>query len=150
MRPAVERRCRAPGRVRGGTLTPLNPVQLDRAAGALVGLAAGDALGAGYEFESVVPDPPRMIGGGLGGWDPGEWTDDTQMAICIAEVTATGDFDLAAIAGQFLYWFGRHPPDVGNQTRAVLGPYRSGDDLTAIAAAHYERNPRNAAGNGSL
>ncbi|HUS23012.1 MAG TPA: ADP-ribosylglycohydrolase family protein, partial [Aeromicrobium sp.] len=122
----------------------------DRAAGALVGLAAGDALGAGYEFESVVPDPPRMIGGGLGGWDPGEWTDDTQMAVCIAEVTASGSVDLAAIGGQFLYWYGGHPPDVGNQTRAVLGAYRSGDDLTAIAAAHYERNPRNAAGNGSL
>jgi ADP-ribosylglycohydrolase len=128
----------------------LNPVQLDRAAGALVGLAAGDALGAGYEFESVVPDPPQMIGGGLGGWEPGEWTDDTQMAVCIAEVTAGGTLDLDAIAERFLEWFGTHPPDVGNQTRAVLGAARTSADLTQVAQAHFERNRRNAAGNGSL
>ena len=54
-------------------------------AGTLIGLAAGDALGAGYELAV----PPRqgeaaMIGGGLGNWEPGEWTDDTQLAVCIA------------------------------------------------------------------
>jgi hypothetical protein len=42
----------------------LNPAQLDRAAGVLVGMAAGDALGRGYEFEAP-PDKPEMIGGGL-------------------------------------------------------------------------------------
>ena len=45
-----------------------------------------------YEF-----GPPRgpelevaMVGGGSFGWEPGEWTDDTSMAIAIAEVAATG------------------------------------------------------------
>jgi ADP-ribosylglycohydrolase len=53
--------------------------------GALVGLPAGDALGAGYEFDAPPPaNTARMIGGGLGNWAPGEWTDDTQMAYCIA------------------------------------------------------------------
>jgi ADP-ribosylglycohydrolase len=66
----------------------LTPAQLDRAVGALLGTAAGDALGAPYEF-----GPPRgpdldvaMTGGGP--WEPGEWTDDTSMAIAIAEVAS--------------------------------------------------------------
>ena len=70
----------------------LTTAQLDRAVGVLLGTAAGDALGAAYEF-----GPPRgpelevaMVGGGSFGWEPGEWTDDTSMAIAIAEVAATG------------------------------------------------------------
>ena len=70
----------------------LTTAQLDRACGVLLGTAAGDALGAPYEF-----GPPRgpelevaMVGGGSFGWEPGEWTDDTSMAIAIAEVAATG------------------------------------------------------------
>lgn len=55
--------------------------RLDRVAGVILGTAVGDALGAGYEFESAQlgPDGPRMIGGGLLGarWGagavPGEW-----------------------------------------------------------------------------
>ena len=64
----------------------LTTAQLDRAVGVLVATAAGDALGAPYEFE-----PPRgpelqveMVGGGSFGWAPGEWTDDTSMALCLA------------------------------------------------------------------
>jgi hypothetical protein len=70
----------------------LTTAQLDHACGVLLGTAAGDALGAPYEF-----GPPRgpqlevaMVGGGSFGWEPGEWTDDTSMAIVIAEVAATG------------------------------------------------------------
>jgi hypothetical protein len=63
---------------------PPNP-DLDRCAGVLLGLAAGDALGAGYEFRTPPRGDAAMIGGGLGGWEVGEWTDDTQMAVCIAE-----------------------------------------------------------------
>lgn len=66
----------------------LTTAQLDRACGVLLGTAAGDVLGAAYEF-----GPPRgpelevaMVGGGSFGWEPGEWTDDTSMAIAIAEV----------------------------------------------------------------
>jgi ADP-ribosyl-[dinitrogen reductase] hydrolase len=70
----------------------LTTAQLDRAVGVLLGTAAGDALGAPYEF-----GPPRgpelevaMVGGGSFGWELGEWTDDTSMAIAIAEIAATG------------------------------------------------------------
>ena len=50
------------------------------------GLAVGDALGAPLEFGPVVPYPTQlgMTGGGGFGWEPGEWTDDTSMAIIIA------------------------------------------------------------------
>ena len=47
----------------------------DRAAGVLVGLAAGDALGAGYEFGPAFEGPVKMKGGGPFSWEPGEWTD---------------------------------------------------------------------------
>jgi ADP-ribosylglycohydrolase len=72
----------------------LKSLQNDRAAGVLVALAAGDALGAGYEFGAPLPDGAEvtMKGGGPFGFAPAEWTDDTSMAIPIAqallEVTA--------------------------------------------------------------
>ena len=52
----------------------------------MTGMAAGDALGAGYEFNAPLPDSAQvgMIGGGLGNFAPGEWTDDTSMAIVVA------------------------------------------------------------------
>ena len=121
----------------------------DRIVGVLVGLAAGDALGAGYEFGPAFDGPVDMKGGGPFNWEVGEWTDDTQMAICIAETLATGTLDLAAIGDRFIKW-STECTDIGNQTRAVLSMANSGSDLPDIAAAHHEVNPHNSAGNGSL
>ena len=122
----------------------------DRVAGTLLGMASGDALGAGYEFE----DPPRgevaMIGGGLGDFAPGEWTDDTSMAVAIAEVTATGVVDLDAIGDRFLDWQRSDPPDVGISTGEVLRRASGGRDLLEAAAAYFDRHPKGAAGNGAL
>ncbi|MDN5746304.1 MAG: ADP-ribosylglycohydrolase family protein, partial [Nocardioidaceae bacterium] len=63
----------------------LTTAQTDRACGVLLASAAGDAFGAGYEFGSAPlgPDGPAMIGGGLGNFAPGEWTDDTSMTWAI-------------------------------------------------------------------
>lgn len=130
--------------------TSLDAVQIDRATGALLGLAVGDALGAGYEFE---PDPTPdadMIGGGPFGFAPGEWTDDTQMAICVAEEAATGHLDPSAVGERFLAWFREGQRDVGNQTSAVLSRATDGNELARIAAEHFVRNPSSSAGNGSL
>jgi len=71
-------------------MTTLSPAQRDRAAGVLVATAAGDALGAGYEFGPPLPTstPVGMVGGGGFGWAPGEWTDDTSMAMVIARYAA--------------------------------------------------------------
>ena len=127
----------------------LGPAQLDRAAGVLVGLAAGDALGAGYEFKTP-PVKPEMIGGGLGPWEPGEWTDDTQMALCIAEVAASGWLDATEVGERFLAWLHGGASDVGNQTRAVLGRASHGSELSDRAARYFAANPDRSAGNGSL
>lgn len=59
----------------------------DRFRGCLLGLAVGDAVGTAVEFETrdgfcLVTD---MVGGGRFGLKPGQWTDDTSMALCLAE-----------------------------------------------------------------
>jgi ADP-ribosyl-[dinitrogen reductase] hydrolase len=137
----------------------LTAAQLDRACGVLLGTAAGDALGAAYEF-----GPPRgpelevaMVGGGGFGWEPGEWTDDTSMAIAIAEVAAAGadlrhEEALDTLVQRWHEW-SRHAKDVGVQTRSVLS--RAGrDSITAQktrseSAALHKLTGRTA-GNGSL
>jgi ADP-ribosyl-[dinitrogen reductase] hydrolase len=122
----------------------------DRIAGTLLAMAAGDALGAGYEFQNSPRSDVDMIGGGLGEFAPGEWTDDTAMALAIAQVTEHGRVDLEEIGDRFLDWYAADPPDVGNLTRAVLSRAGSGAHLVEVASEHFERNPRGAAGNGAL
>jgi ADP-ribosylglycohydrolase len=121
----------------------------DRIAGVLVGLAAGDALGAGYEFGPAFEGPVEMKGGGLFNWEPGEWTDDTQMAICIATEAAGGDLDLDTLGDRFIAWAGE-ANDIGNQTRAVLSRAIDGSDLPEAAAEYFRQRPDHSAGNGSL
>ncbi len=137
----------------------LTPAQLDRACGAVLGSAVGDALGAPYEFDHRRPGPdgPAMIGGGLGNFAPGEWTDDTTMAWGILDAAASG-LDLrsedgqTAVARNFRDWYESGPADIGIQTRCVLGAV--GSDPTAAAmiasAADYHRSTQRSAGNGSL
>src|SRR5680860_280977 len=68
----------------------LQAAHLDRTAGVLVAQAWGDALGVPYEFSAPPSGEPEMKGGGLRPYAPGEYSDDTQMAVCIAEVAAKG------------------------------------------------------------
>ena len=58
----------------------------DRFRGCLLGLAVGDAVGTTVEFRPRGSFPPvtDMIGGGPFRLKPGEWTDDTSMALCLA------------------------------------------------------------------
>lgn len=142
----------------------LDPRQLDRAVGVLVGAAAGDALGVPYEFGSLPlpgPDEPaRMLGGGLGGYRPGQWSDDTEMTCVIAQVAATGadlrdEAALDRVAAGFVAWYAEGPADVGTQTRAVLGamPGGSGEGVAARMrgrAAGLHARTGKTAGNGAL
>lgn len=137
----------------------LTPARLDRACGAVLGTAVGDALGAPYEFgvATVGPEGPQMIGGGLGGFAPGEWTDDTTMAWAILDVAATGadlrSADaLTQIARNFRGWYDSGPPDIGNQTRTILGQVGSDPTGAALTAASDQLHARtgHTAGNGSL
>lgn len=103
----------------------LTSAQRARAAGVLLGQAIGDALGVPYEFGPPAKGVARMIGGGLGPYAPGEWSDDTQMAICIAQVAA-GGHDLRTPTGQdlvaraFVDWRTNGASDIGNLTSRVL------------------------------
>ena len=142
-----------------GVDVELTAEQLDRARGVLVGQACGDALGVPYEFVKPPAGEPQMVGGGLGPYAPGEWSDDTQMSICIARVAATGA-DLTSqdaldeIAAGFEDWLASGATDVGAQTRSVLhvasrSDGRPNERLRAASFAHFERTGR-AAGNGAL
>ena len=133
----------------------------DRVAGVLVGGACGDALGVPYEFGTrPLDDEPRMLGGGLGDYAPGEYSDDTQMAVCIAEVAA-GHADLRdpavldLIAAAFVRWRVEGATDIGVQTKRVLDTVRGRDTAglgTAITEAARELHAETgrSAGNGSL
>ena len=122
----------------------------DRIVGAVLGSAAGDALGAGYEFTHPGPDAHiHMKGGGAFDWSPGEWTDDTQMAVAVLDAAGGGDLDLDAVAGNFLAWFASMPPDVGIQTGSVLGATVDPADLAACATDYLGTHP-DKAGNGGL
>ncbi|WP_062349127.1 ADP-ribosylglycohydrolase family protein [Herbidospora yilanensis] len=122
----------------------------ERVAGAIVGSAVGDALGAPFEFgpPGAFPAPGggnEMRGGG--GWDPGEATDDTQMALHVAEsLLERGGLDLPDVFARFRRWAADDPKDIGLQTEDVLTRDLPWDQA---AAAHYRTSPR-AAGNGSL
>lgn len=137
---------------------PLTHAQQDRAAGAVLGSAAGDALGAGYEFGPPLPDDQavHMSGGGSFDWAPGEWTDDTSMAVPVARALADGRSlqDPATLDGIVAAWarWARTAKDVGVQTRALLSslPEPTAAAARAAAAAHFAAHPQGAAGNGSL
>lgn len=145
----------------------LSSLQKDRAAGVLVTLAAGDALGAGYEFGAPLPDGTAvsMKGGGPFGFAPAEWTDDTSMAIAIAEAfldsfSASGS--PSALDGTVRAWtaWAADAKDVGAQTSAVIAAARRAataagrSDVDAAdflsAAAEFHARTGRSAGNGSL
>src|SRR4029453_17503332 len=127
-----------------------------RAFGAIIGSAVGDALGAPFEFgepRKYSKKFPRPVVGGIGEmignqvWEPGEFTDDTQMAIVQAEsILARGGIDGADLFERFQVW-AADAKDVGAQTRMVLESDLPWDES---ARSCYQRNPNNSAGNGSL
>ncbi|MBT2442272.1 ADP-ribosylglycohydrolase family protein [Streptomyces sp. ISL-36] len=125
---------------------------IDRAVGAVMGSAVGDALGAPFEFglpgvyrERFPNGVGEMCGGG--GWDPGEATDDTQMAVLVGQsLLERGGLDLPDIFERFRSWAAAEPKDIGLQTEDVL---TSGDPWNLASALHFQVNGR-AAGNGSL
>lgn len=130
----------------------LTTAQQDRACGAILGTATGDALGAGYEFDAVRPGPdgPEMIGGGLGGFAQGEWTDDTSMMYAVLAPMASGldvrsGAGLDIVAAEFKRWYDARPADIGVQNSQVLGSASAtADSMTAVARSLHERTGRTA------
>ena len=134
-------------------MQPASQLQ-DRYRGALLGLATGDAVGTTLEYKppgsfSHVTD---MVGGGPFGLAPGQWTDDTSMALCLAESLAEqAGFDPADQMRRYLRWWreghlastGRCF-DIGNTVRNALARFEStGDPFSGST------DP-NTAGNGSI
>ncbi|MFF5652180.1 ADP-ribosylglycohydrolase family protein [Streptomyces collinus] len=128
--------------------------RIDRAVATIVGSAVGDALGAPFEFgppgafSARFPEAGHggeMCGGG--GWEPGEGTDDTQMAVVLAEsLLQCGGLDLPDIFARFQRWAAAGPKDIGLQTEGVLTNGMPWD----LAAAIQFQVSRRASGNGSL
>ena len=134
------------------------PVSRHRALGAVIGSAVGDALGAPFEFRGAgeygrrFPEPVlggigEMVGGGGFAWAPGEFTDDTQMAVVQARsLLVCGGIDGADLFARFRDWAGA-ANDVGMQTSAVLGS-RLG--WSEAATDYHRHHPDRSAGNGGL
>jgi ADP-ribosyl-[dinitrogen reductase] hydrolase len=125
----------------------------DRAIGALVGLAAGDALGSSVKSMNRGDFPPvtGMQGGGPLQLNPGEWTGDTSMALALGDALLhdTALQDPSQAMNRWLHWH-RHGSfshngtcfDTGTQTAAALAKWESSRTLPL--------NDPDAAGNGCI
>ena len=122
--------------------------------GCLLGLAAGDALGTTLEFKPPGTFEPidDMVGGGTFDLQPGQWTDDTSMALCLAtSLIECGGFDAADQMQRYVRWVGQGYLsstgtcfDIGNTVSGALSRFvRHGDPYAGST------DPRSA-GNGSL
>ena len=131
--------------------------QSQSALGTLVGSAVGDALGAPFEFkpagtyrarfpQAVLGGKAEMVGGGPFNWAPGEFTDDTQLALALAESLLANNhsFDPEQTWAHFTAW-SRRATDVGITTSTVL---RQSDWRNAAELAHKELE--RTASNGSV
>jgi ADP-ribosyl-[dinitrogen reductase] hydrolase len=128
-----------------------------RAVGCIVGSAVGDALGAPFEFGQPGEYSarfPRPVHGGIGEmignhiWNPGQFTDDTEMGVIVAEsLLARRGIDADDQLTRFRAW-GKGAKDVGNLTREVFeSRLRAPDAAYAVMTA---RDGYSTAGNGSL
>lgn len=122
--------------------------------GALLGLACGDAVGTTVEFEQrgTFPELADMVGGGPFDLQPGEWTDDTSMALCLAHsLLYRQGFDPVDQMNRYCNWYNYGYMsstgecfDIGNTTAIALRKYMQDKDPFAGSP-----DPRTA-GNGGL
>lgn len=128
--------------------------EIERYQGALLGLAAGDAVGTTLEFSAPGSFEPinDMVGSGPFNLKPGQWTDDTSMALCLAEsLVESRSFDARDQMDQYVRWMREgylsctgECFDIGNTVSHALNTYlRTGNPLAGST------DPK-AAGNGSL
>jgi ADP-ribosyl-[dinitrogen reductase] hydrolase len=127
---------------------------LDRRRGALIGMAVGDALGAAVEFQDPGSFPPvtGYRDGGPHRLAPGEWTDDTSMALALADSIGNAGWDLDDQARRYCAWrqSGRYSVngrcfDIGIQTSRALTAFEQMEDATRCASRDPDRS-----GNGSI
>jgi len=124
------------------------------ARGALVGLAVGDALGTTNEFQPAGSFEPitGMVGGGVFGLEPGQWTDDTSMALCLADsLLAQGRYDSFDVMERYERWYSEGYRsstgvcfDIGNQVSRALWDFRANPRVPVDAVR------TTSAGNGAI
>lgn len=131
-------------------ISPLPPELEARARAAFLGLALGDALGATTEF--MTPSEIQrqfkvhraIVGGGWLHLKAGQVTDDTEMSLCVARaIIDQGDWQLSAIADNFVTWMRGKPIDIGSICRKGIRDYM----LFDLLKQPYSDN---SAGNGAL
>lgn len=137
----------------------------NRIAGALYGVAIGDALGAPLEFmsqEQIANKHGRvteMIGGGWLDVEPGEITDDTQMTLAVAEgIIANPEDPIQEIGARFIEWAMSGPKDIGAtcsmsiREAAARSHQEAPDKTTWFNASKHtsEINGGRSGGNGAL
>ncbi|HWH85776.1 MAG TPA: ADP-ribosylglycohydrolase family protein [Pseudomonas sp.] len=130
------------------------PSLAERYRGALLGLACGDAVGTTVEFQPRGSFQPLtdMVGGGPFQLKPGQWTDDTSMALCLAEsLLSKNGFDAADQMGRYLNWWKwgylsstGECFDIGMTVSQALEQYQRTGEPVAGSTDPYS------AGNGSL
>ena len=130
------------------------PILRDRYRGALLGLATGDALGTTLEFSPPGTFEPitDMIGGGPFNLETGQWTDDTSMALCLAEsLIACGEFDPTDQLSRYLRWKreGHHSStgtcfDIGGTVLEAIARFERYSEAYSGSTHEYS------AGNGSI
>lgn len=91
--------------------------------GAFWGAAIGDALGGPlenmdrHEIKARHGKVSEMIGGGWLNLQPGQFTDDTQMMLMVAEgILANPAYPVEEIGLRFIRWYYMHPEDIGPTT----------------------------------
>ena len=102
----------------------------DRAMAAFLGFAIGDALGATVEFMTKGEIAAQygvhreIVGGGWLRLEPGQVTDDTQMALALGRsIIRRGDLDTRDVCEEFAAWLKTGPADVGNTCRRGIRRY---------------------------
>jgi ADP-ribosyl-[dinitrogen reductase] hydrolase len=133
----------------------VSPGILDRAKGVLVASAAGDAVGAPYEFGPPL-EPEEKIGMyPHRSFAAGEWTDDTSQALAIARGALVAplhsDEGAQAVTDQFYRWYDEDRKGIGNQTRLIMANLseRTAENLLDRSINFAKSEPL-ASGNGSL
>jgi ADP-ribosyl-[dinitrogen reductase] hydrolase len=130
----------------------------DAASGVLLGLACGDALGRPVEFrtaDSIADEHGtvmEMLGHGTHGQPAGTVTDDTDLALCIAQSLVEQEaFDGEDIAERFHEWYESGPFDIGLMTADALQEYATGTSWRDAGREVWHRRAEGSnAGNGSV
>lgn len=138
-----------------------NQSKRDRILGCLYGQAIGDALGLGSEFmnkdevvknyplgltryDQIIQDDHRRR------WEKGEWTDDTDMMLCILSAFEDGKFNVQKVAQNFKDWLNGGPSDIGMNTFKVLNMRDYVEQPEMCSKICWDASNHQSAANGAL